>query len=251
MVFFFSTSDGLTVYMGRDKFENEELIKHMWPEDVWFHVDDLSSAHVYLRLPLGKGIDDIPETALAECCQLVKANSIEGSKRSSVRIVYTPWQNLKKVDRHDVGTVTFHKMSKCKYVKNVSKDREMLRRINKTKEEPTIDLAKAKARRDEEERLRLKAEHKAAAKERARTEKEEREAAKREADDRAYKSLFKDHDRGAAAAAASSRGKRGGAAAAAAADDDFFGDEDAPAAAAAGDDSEDEEAAAAALAGLM
>ena len=38
--------------MGRDKFENEELIKHMWPEDVWFHVDDLSSAHVYLRLPL-------------------------------------------------------------------------------------------------------------------------------------------------------------------------------------------------------
>ena len=68
--------------------------------------------------------------------------------------MYTPWQNLKKVDRHDVGTVTFHKMSKCKYVKNVSKDREMLRRINKTKEEPTIDLAKAKARRDEEERLR-------------------------------------------------------------------------------------------------
>ena len=45
-------ADGLTVYMGRDKFENEELIKHMWPEDVWFHVDDLSSAHVYLRLPL-------------------------------------------------------------------------------------------------------------------------------------------------------------------------------------------------------
>ena len=52
------------IYMGRDKFENEELIKYGWPEDVWFavsrvpiaverrrfHVDDLSSAHVYLRL---------------------------------------------------------------------------------------------------------------------------------------------------------------------------------------------------------
>lgn len=202
------------------------------------------------RWSQGKGIDDIPETALAECCQLVKANSIEGSKRSSVRIVYTPWQNLKKVDRHDVGTVTFHKMSKCRYVKNVSKDREMLRRINKTKEEPTIDLAKAKARRDDEERLRLKAETKAAAKERARVEKEERETAKREADDRAYKSLFKEHDRGAAAAAASSRGKG----AAAAGDDDFFGDDDEPAAAAGDggdDDSDDEEAAAAALAGLM
>jgi len=36
--------------MGRDKYENEDLIKYMWPEDVWFHVDDLSSAHVYLRM---------------------------------------------------------------------------------------------------------------------------------------------------------------------------------------------------------
>lgn len=29
---------------------DEELIKWGWPEDVWFHVDKLSSAHVYLRL---------------------------------------------------------------------------------------------------------------------------------------------------------------------------------------------------------
>lgn len=31
-------------------YEDEELIKWGWPEDVWFHVDKLSSAHVYLRL---------------------------------------------------------------------------------------------------------------------------------------------------------------------------------------------------------
>lgn len=29
---------------------DEHLIKWGWPEDVWFHVDKLSSAHVYLRL---------------------------------------------------------------------------------------------------------------------------------------------------------------------------------------------------------
>lgn len=29
---------------------DEDLIKWGWPEDVWFHVDNLSSAHVYLRL---------------------------------------------------------------------------------------------------------------------------------------------------------------------------------------------------------
>lgn len=29
---------------------DEELLKWGWPEDVWFHVDKVSSAHVYLRL---------------------------------------------------------------------------------------------------------------------------------------------------------------------------------------------------------
>ena len=33
---------------------DEELIKWGWPEDVWFHVDKLSSAHVYLRLKEGE-----------------------------------------------------------------------------------------------------------------------------------------------------------------------------------------------------
>ncbi|KAG9336216.1 hypothetical protein JZ751_002563 [Albula glossodonta] len=40
-----------TIYMGKDKYENEDLIKYGWPEDIWFHVDKLSSAHVYLRMP--------------------------------------------------------------------------------------------------------------------------------------------------------------------------------------------------------
>ena len=36
--------------MGKDKFENEKLIEHSWPEDVGT-IDDLSSAHVYLDYP--------------------------------------------------------------------------------------------------------------------------------------------------------------------------------------------------------
>lgn len=35
---------------------DEDLIRWGWPEDVWFHVDKMSSAHVYLRLkPVSKG----------------------------------------------------------------------------------------------------------------------------------------------------------------------------------------------------
>ena len=58
----------------------------------WFHVDDLSSAHVYLRLKSGQTMDDIPEDCLTDCCSLVKANSIQGCKKSEVYIVYTRWK---------------------------------------------------------------------------------------------------------------------------------------------------------------
>ena len=46
MVFYFLSTvcDPPTVlFMGRDKHENEDLIKHGWPEDVWFHVDKVSA----------------------------------------------------------------------------------------------------------------------------------------------------------------------------------------------------------------
>ncbi|VDM69862.1 unnamed protein product [Strongylus vulgaris] len=91
------------LYMGVDKYENEELIKYGWPEDVWFHVDKVSSAHVYLRLPPGMTIDTIPQELIDDCCQLVKANSIEGNKMHDVGVVYTMWENLKKTGDMAVG----------------------------------------------------------------------------------------------------------------------------------------------------
>ena len=100
MVFYFVCSDPrYTIYMGRDKYENEELIRYGWDEDLWFHVDKLSSAHVYLRLPRGDDIGDVPQEIVEECAQLTKLNSIEGCKLNHVRIVYTMWKNLKKTTR--------------------------------------------------------------------------------------------------------------------------------------------------------
>ena len=98
MVYYFQTKTGFTIYMGKDKYENEYLIKYGHPEDVWFHVDDLSSAHVYFRMKPGMTLDDISEEALLECSSLVKANSIQGCKKSSVYIVYTRWKNLRKTN---------------------------------------------------------------------------------------------------------------------------------------------------------
>lgn len=70
-----------------------------------FHVSDLSSAHVYLRMPAGQTMADIPKDTLEDCIQLVKANSITGNKLNNVDVVYTPWSNLKKSASMEVGQV--------------------------------------------------------------------------------------------------------------------------------------------------
>ena len=93
--------------MGLDKHENEELIQWGWPEDVWFHVDKVSSAHVYLRLKENETLDDVPMAVVEDAAQLVKANSISGNKMNDVDVVYTMWSNLKKTDGMVVGQVRF------------------------------------------------------------------------------------------------------------------------------------------------
>ena len=141
----------------QDKFENETLIANSLPVDIWFHVDDLSSAHVYLRLPTYKTIDDIPADTLEDCCQLVKANSIEGCKRSKVNIVYTPASNLKKTGNMVTGQVGYHNPKLIKEYR-VEKSNEIVNRLNKTKQELYPDLeaekhawleARKKERREE------------------------------------------------------------------------------------------------------
>ena len=39
MVFYFDTNreDGIFIFLGRDKFENEQLIKYGIETDIWFH----------------------------------------------------------------------------------------------------------------------------------------------------------------------------------------------------------------------
>lgn len=86
MVLFFTSTEGYVIYVGADKYENEDLIKYGLPEDLWFHVDDMSSAHVYLRLRKNQKLEDVSSATIMECAQLVKANSIEGCKMREVKV---------------------------------------------------------------------------------------------------------------------------------------------------------------------
>ena len=67
MVYFFTSRDGHTIYVGKDKFENEELIKYGLHIDIWFHADEYSSAHVYLRLFENETFENFSQLALEDC----------------------------------------------------------------------------------------------------------------------------------------------------------------------------------------
>ncbi|XP_074635162.1 coiled-coil domain-containing protein 25-like isoform X2 [Acropora palmata] len=164
----------------------EDLIKWGFPEDVWFHVDKMSSAHVYLRLRKGETLDDVPSAVLTDCAQLVKANSIHGNKVNNIAVVYTLWANLKKTSDMEIGQVGFHNSKEVHIMKVEKRINEIVNRLNKTKEEKFPNL-----RDEREERDRLEREDgKQKLREQKQREKEEEKRRKEEAALRSYDSLM-------------------------------------------------------------
>lgn len=200
MVFYFTCSDSrYTIYMGRDKFENEHLIAHGWPEDLWFHVHGHSSAHVYLRLPKGDEWTAIPDEVVHECAQLTKANSIEGSKLSHVPVVYTPWANLRKEENMADGQVGFHDRKQIKMTVVEHRINAIVNRLNKTKTEAhnnPRELADLRRARDEQEAAEAKAASRQMWKERKveedqrRADEAERQAAAIDAEAKTLESMY-------------------------------------------------------------
>ncbi|KZZ91712.1 hypothetical protein AAL_06466 [Moelleriella libera RCEF 2490] len=147
MVYYFTSTavdPPAHIYVGKDKFENEDLIKYGWEEDVWFHVDKLSSAHIYLRMSVSQTWDALPPPLLIDLAQLTKANSIEGNKKDNITIIYTPWANLKKDGSMDVGQVSFKDTRKVKRVLVAARENPIVNRLNKTKIEKKPDFKQEK-----------------------------------------------------------------------------------------------------------
>ena len=175
--------------MGKDKYENEHLIRYGWPEDVWFHVDDLSSAHVYLRMKPDMTLDDLSDDLLTDCAALVKANSIQGCKKNNVYVVYTRWKNLKKTNDMVDGQVGFHRPENVRRV-NVEKHNSIVRQMEKTKEERFPDLALEQQEREREIQLQKKADWKKADKEKQK----QREEAVQAKEARSYNLIMREEN---------------------------------------------------------
>ncbi|KAM7344508.1 coiled-coil domain-containing protein 25 [Cochliomyia hominivorax] len=190
MVFYFKSNvidPPAVLYMGRDKYENEDLIKWGWPEDVWFHVHNYSSAHVYLRLKKGQTIDDIPTEVIEDAVQLVKANSIQGNKLNNLDVVYTMWSNLKKTPDMEAGQVAYHDEKSVKKIRVEKRRNEIINRLNRTKTEEYPDLRQEREKRDSLERQAQKAQMRS----QRELEKELEKQRQKEQELRSYTSLLK------------------------------------------------------------
>ncbi|CAH6723739.1 protein Jlp2p [[Candida] jaroonii] len=133
-----------SIYMGRDKVENDPLIKHSHPKDLWFHVDKVSSAHLYLELSDEQRLKKfqdliIPSSILDQIGQLTKNNSIKGNKMPNATIIYTTVDNLISDGSMDIGTVTFSNPKLVKRINVGKKDNMIINKLNKTKTEISTD----------------------------------------------------------------------------------------------------------------
>ncbi|KAJ1338037.1 NFACT RNA binding domain-containing protein [Microdochium nivale] len=153
-----------------------------------FHVDKLSSAHIYLRLREGDSWDSIPADLLTDLAQLTKANSIEGNKKDNITIIYTPWSNLKKDGSMVTGQVSFHDPRKVKKILVAQRENPIINRLNKTKVEKYPDLKQERDDRLRELRKRDQASQQARKKEEARIMQERKQ--KKYQKDHAYDDLF-------------------------------------------------------------
>ncbi|KAL9065284.1 MAG: hypothetical protein Q9157_007522 [Trypethelium eluteriae] len=169
MVYYFTSSvvsPSAFLYVGKDKVENER-----------FHVDNLSSAHVYLRMRDEETWDSIPKELVQDCAQLTKANSIDGNKKDNITVIYTPWSNLRKDGSMAVGQVSFHDPKKVKKVHVPHRENPIVNRLNKTKVEKFPDLRQEKDDREKELRRKDRTAQQARQKEEARIAKERKEKA--------------------------------------------------------------------------
>jgi predicted ribosome quality control (RQC) complex YloA/Tae2 family protein len=100
-----TSSDGWTIYVGRNRHENDHLLSHLaQPSDIWLHILGQGGAHVLIRVPASK--QDPPANTLREAAQ-VAARMSKASIGSKVRVVYTQCRYVKKISKDKPGLVRY------------------------------------------------------------------------------------------------------------------------------------------------
>lgn len=79
--------------IGKDMYENWDLIDNSKQNDIWFHVESSPSSHVFLRTEMK--INKVPRQVIKRCACLCKSNSTTKSMKN-VNIIYTNIYNIEK-----------------------------------------------------------------------------------------------------------------------------------------------------------
>lgn len=96
-----------TLLIGNNKFENEEIIKASSPNDLWFHLDNVSSPFIILQT----GGDKIPKRYLNYVGTLFR--NYKNGLPSRYTVIYTEIGNVKLTNV--MGTVIPTKLKYIKY----------------------------------------------------------------------------------------------------------------------------------------
>jgi predicted ribosome quality control (RQC) complex YloA/Tae2 family protein len=100
-----TSSDGWTIYVGRNRHENDYLLSRVaQPLDVWLHILGQSGAHVLVKVTSSK--HEPPLATLKEAAQ-VAARFSKTPPNSKVRVVYTQCKNLRKAGSSKPGVVRY------------------------------------------------------------------------------------------------------------------------------------------------
>jgi predicted ribosome quality control (RQC) complex YloA/Tae2 family protein len=104
---FFFNGTNCSIKIGRNKTENDHLVKASAKTDIWFHVNNSSSSHVVLLN--NEQLNKIPKQVIKRCACLCKSNSSSKSD-SKCEIIYTEMANVTPTEHE--GQVTLNGLSK-------------------------------------------------------------------------------------------------------------------------------------------
>jgi predicted ribosome quality control (RQC) complex YloA/Tae2 family protein len=100
-----TSSDGWTVYVGRNRQENDHLLGRLaQPNDLWLHILGQGGAHVLIRVPASK--QEPPLNTIKEAAQ-VAARLSKATTGAKVRVVYTQCKHVKKISKENPGVVRY------------------------------------------------------------------------------------------------------------------------------------------------
>jgi predicted ribosome quality control (RQC) complex YloA/Tae2 family protein len=125
-----TSSDGWTIYMGRNRQENDQLLSQVaQPHDIWMHVLGQGGSHVLIKVPSTK--QDPPMRTMQEAGQAA-ARLSKAAAGGKVQVIYTQCRYVRKLAKGKPGLVRYEN-EKMLEVDTAKPMPESLRRLFSTR----------------------------------------------------------------------------------------------------------------------